>query len=64
LFVQIKFIFFQHKIHNEEKHPLQKPTVQLKISNGSLTSINITEGLEKTSIWKQLTENNKRENEQ
>lgn len=58
------YIIFQPK--NPEKSnqlPQQKPTVQLTFSNGSITnvSVNISEELGKTSIWKQLTEGGKSE---
>lgn len=45
-------------VHREQQKPHQK--VKLTYSNGSITniSVNITEELGKTSIWRQLTEGN------
>jgi ribosomal 50S subunit-recycling heat shock protein len=42
------------------KQPKPHQTVKLTYSNGSITniSVNITEELGKTSIWRQLTEEN------
>lgn len=67
-FLAIKFStlenFLQQK-NGEKNNQLsqqqrEKSTVQLTLSNGSITnvSVNISEELGKTSIWKQLTDGN------